>query len=174
MDDDIDLPPKRAMEDSVFDESVSTSIEGFDDALRAKFKPEQYAKLRTIGAFISQGLSLDESCILARIAPAKFKQLMESDADIAAFIVFKQTAYKGQLLKVLTGRAKDGDFKTAGWLLERKYPREFNAKPPSGEDDREPHLLEQGLQYIRQNGDKQDLVKVIEVPVVQTGGPLSV
>lgn len=157
MDDDLDFEPIQ--EDKVFDRSIADSIENFDSSLKERFKPEQYKKLRTIGAFIMQGLALEECCILARVDPSKMTTLMMSNPDVAAFIKFKQIAYKAHLLKSITGRAKDGDAKMSGWLLEKQYASEFNAKPVSPEEGREPHLLEAGIQFVREAGDADPLVK---------------
>lgn len=157
--DDIDDDFAPVQEDKVFDQSIADSIENFDTSLKERFKPEQYKKLRTIGAFIMQGLALEECCILARVDPSKMTTLMMSNPDVAAFIKFKQTAYKAHLLKSITGRAKDGDAKMSGWLLEKQYASEFNAKPLSPEDTREPHMLEAGLRYVQEAGDVVPLVK---------------
>lgn len=165
--------PKMPNEEIVFNDSIADSIENFDEALQAGFSAEQHKKLRTLGAFIMQGLSFDESCILARIAPEKMTALATANPDIAAFIKFKQTAYKAHLLKTISGRAKDGDAKMSGWLLERQFASEFNAKPPSAEDTREPHLLEQGIDFIRKAGDADTLVKKqssIAVPLITDVG----
>lgn len=164
MDDDLELTPLQ--EDKVFDASIAESIENFDSSLKERFKPEQYEKLRTIGAFIMQGLALEECCILARVDPARMTALMMSNTDVAAFIKFKQIAYKAHLLKSITGRAKSGDAKMSGWLLEKQYASEFNAKPPSPDDNREPHLLEQGIDFIRKAGDRDPLVKAQSRTVV--------
>jgi len=164
--DDFDDGFASVQEDKVFDQSIADSIENFDTSLKERFKPEQYRKLRTIGAFIMQGLALEECCILARVDPSKMTTLMMSNPDVAAFIKFKQTAYKAHLLKSITGRAKDGDAKMSGWLLEKQYASEFNVKPPNPEDNREPHLLEAGLSYIRSAGDTDPLVKRTATKVI--------
>lgn len=158
--------PALPTEDDQFDSSLTQSIENFEDEMKATFPPETYAKLRVLGSFIAQGHSVEESCILARLDPAKFSDLARENLAVRAFILFKEKVFKARLQKVIYAQAKSGDAKMAGWLLERKFASEFNSKPPDPGSDQPKHLLEQGVQFIRDSGDSTPLIqphsKVVE------------
>jgi hypothetical protein len=147
------------------DDDFNSSLEGasldFDSSLKAKFTEPQYKKLRTIGAFIMRGLTLDESCILSRVSPSNLKALMADNEDVANFIHFKQTAYKAGLLNTVTASAIAGkNFKSAGYLLEKKYPKEFDPKKDDP-DAREPDVIEKAIRFVQASGDTKPIVKAL-------------
>ena len=153
------FPPRSIPDDDQFDTSLTDSIENFEEEMKSTFTEDQYKKLRTLGAFIAQGHSIDESCILARLDPVKFNELAAGNLAVRAFILFKEKVFKARLQKVIFAQANGGDAKMAGWLLERKFASEFNSKPSDPGSDRSPHLIEQGIQFIRESGDAAPLVK---------------
>lgn len=150
--------------DSVFDDALSDASINFDSSLKAKFTEAEYKKLRTIGAFIMRGLSLPESCILARVIPGKLDEIMAANEDVRSFIIFKQIAYKAQLLNTLSASATVGrQAKSAGYLLEKKYPKEFDIK--KGDDDvREPDVIERAIRFVRENSERDPLVRQVYLP----------
>jgi len=151
-------PRERVIPNDVFQESILGASADFDTLLRDVFSPSEYKAIRTIGAFIMRGLSLEESCILARVGHIKLMSLMASNEDVKNFIIFKQIAYKAVLLNTLTGSAFDGESKSAGYLLEKKYPKEFDKK--KGDDEiREPDIIERAIQFVRNNAHTQTIVK---------------
>lgn len=151
----------KKMDDSgvVFDASMKKSVEDFDKSMKEKFPDEVYQKLKIVGAFLLQGITLEESCILARIDPERFTMIFNENADVRAYITFKQTSWKAKLLRTLTNSAIDRmDEKVAGWLLQRKFKKEYGDKA-EGIEIIGPHVLEQGLDFIRKNGDTTPLIR---------------
>jgi len=145
----------------VFDDALSSASYDFDASLRAMFSEEQYKRLRTIGAFIMRGLTLEESCILARVVPDKLNTIIADNEHVAAFIRFKQTAYKASLMQTLAGSATEGrNMKSAGYLLENQFRQDFGKNRAEGE--RDPDALEQALEFVRENGDRRPLVRLPE------------
>lgn len=155
---DAPLPPDT---DSTFDDALSDAAFNFDSSLKSKLTEAEYKKLRTIGAFIMRGLSIDESCVLARVSKEKLDAVIEANDDVKNFIVFKQIAYKAELLNTLSASATTGrQAKSAGYLLEKKYPKEYDVKK---NDDaiRDPDTVEKAIQFVRENSEQYPLVKRI-------------
>ena len=159
MDEEIEPITPTSPDDDTFVDALSDAAFNFDSSLKAKFSEVEYKKLRTIGAFIMRGLSIEESCVLARVSKSKLDVLTEANEDVRSFIIFKQIAYKAELLNTLSASATQGrQAKTAGYLLEKKYPREFDVK--KGDDDvRQPDVVERAIAYVRANSDSVPLVK---------------
>lgn len=158
MDDEQDLPVPNDT-DSTFVDALSDASLNFDSSLKAKFSETEYKKLRTIGAFIMRGLSIEESCVLARVNKSNLDSLMETNDDVKNFVIFKQIAYKAQLLNTLSASATTGrQAKSAGYLLEKKYPKEFDIK--KGDDSvRQPDVVERAIAFVRANSEVTPLVK---------------
>lgn len=149
-------------DDKIFADSLSQSSKDLHALLKAQFSPSDYEKIRTVGALMGYGLSLSECCILAHVEKSVFDELLERNKDVAAFILFKETSYKARLLQVIAQKAFSGADKNAGWLLERKFPKEYN--PKDGDRDRTPgdNLLEKGINFVRKNGDREPLIVQIK------------
>lgn len=129
------------------------------DALRGKFDNDKLRALQSIGAFIGNGQSLREACILSHVDPDHFETLIRIDKDVAKFITFKETVYKAKLMRTVTQNATDRNSeKSAGWLLERKFREEFNSKPLDASSSRPQDLLEEGIAFVRQHGDSTPIV----------------
>lgn len=144
--------------DSVFDDALSDAAFNFDSSLKVKLSDVEYKKLRTIGAFIMRGLSLEESCVLARVSKAKLDEVSEANEDVRNFISFKQIAFKAELLNTLSASATVGrQAKSAGYLLEKKYPKEFDPKK-TDDSAREPDIIERAIQFVRENSEHSPLV----------------
>jgi hypothetical protein len=148
-------------DDMLMDTTLRGAVEGFTHTLKDKVGGEMYKKLRIVGAFLVQGMSLDESAILALMHPDTLKKLLEEHPEVRAFVTFKLTSYKAKLLRTITNSAvMSGGDKVAGWLLERKFGEEFGAKKVAdqGEDSRK-HLLDEGLRHVREAGDSVPLIQ---------------
>jgi len=144
---------------SLIDEAIADNAENFIDALQRSLSPGELVQLQTIGAFIMTGMLLDEACLLAKKNPEHFKADMEADINLKTYITFKLVCYKAKLIRVISGRAIDGNDKSAQYLLEARFPSEFKIKAydPS-EAPRENSVLEEGVRYVRENGDSMPLV----------------
>lgn len=143
--------------DDGFASSLQDAALNFDSSLRAKFSDPEYIALRTIGAFIMRGLTLEESCILSRVSIITLKALMEKNEDVRNFIIFKQIAFKAGLLSTISTSAKT-QAKMAGYLLEKKYPAEYDPKK-GDEAIRPPDLIERAIEYVRRGGDATPIVR---------------
>lgn len=162
----------------LIDDAVAGNIADFEEKLRDHYDESQIKVIRTVGAFIMTGMDLEECCILARIDPRQFASMMETDAALRTFVVFKQTAYKAKLMGVLSSRAIDQlNEKIAGWILERKYKDEWGAKRPPEPPDASPDALRDGIEYIRDHGDSSPVVdhsktlpdvRIIDVTAIAT------
>lgn len=160
MDDDLSTAPPD--NDNVFSDSLSDSSFNFDETLKEELNPTDYKRLRTIGAFLIRGLSLEESCVLARAGIEKLRALMDANEDVRNFILFKQISYKAELLNTLSASAIQGrQAKSAGYLLEKKYPKEFDNK--AGEGEKQLDVFEKAISYIRTNGDHR-IVYQLDTP----------
>lgn len=155
---DAPLPPDT---DSTFDDALSDAAFNFDSSLKSKLTDAEYKKLRTIGAFVMRGLSIEESCVLARVSKEKLDAVMEANDDVKNFIIFKQIAYKAELLNTLSASATTGrQAKSAGYLLEKKYPKEFDVKK-TDDSIRDPDMIEKAIQFVRSSSEQFPLVKRI-------------
>lgn len=151
-------PPQSSPTDDGFVSSLRDAALDFDNNLEATLRPEDYKKLRTIGAFLLRGLTLEESCILAKSSIEKLKVLMSEHDVIRNFIVFKQLSFKASLLDTMTQSAiKKGEVKSAGYLLEKKYPREFDKQ--KDDDVRDPDVVEKAIKFVQGQGDTTPIVK---------------
>lgn len=139
-------------QEEIFDASLKTVAESFDEQMRSKYPPTVYKQIRTIGAFIANGSSLEDACILALIDPENFLEIMKIDPNVRAFVRYKETAHKAKLLKTITQSAADGNVKAAGYLLEQKHRDEFG-KRAADDDRRDPDDIERALEFIRESGD---------------------
>lgn len=142
---DTDEEVKVALTDAAMD---------FDASMKAKFSAIEYKKLRTIGAFIMRGLTLKESCILARINPEKLEQIMELNEDVRSFIEFKEISFKASILSTLSVSASHGkQAKSAMYMLENKFRDEFGKKT-KGDLDRPLDGFARVIEFVRTEGDK--------------------
>lgn len=150
--------------DIEFSSAISSAALDFDSSMRFKFDEVIYKKIRTIGAFIMRGLSLEEACILSRIIPSRLTAMMEEHDDVKAFILFKQTAYKAALLKTLSVSATDGlNMKSAGYLLEKQFASEYGKKSKD-DTDRPLDMLEAAIEFVRENSDASPIVSRLPEP----------
>lgn len=158
--------------DNTADEALTNAAENFDVLMKFGLSAEDYEKIKIIGSFLSQGMNLEECCVLARIDYERFKVILEREVAVRSFIRFKEVAYKARLLKVMSLSAIEGkQVKSAGYLLENKFRDEFGKKAV-GDNDRPMDMLEAAIDFVRDNGDSQAIVKPQTLPQVTTS-PLS-
>lgn len=140
-------------------EATFSSDNNAINALRDRFDNEKLLALQKIGAFIGNGLSRREACILSHVNADQFGALVKLDEDVKNFIVFKETVYKAKLMRTVTQNATDRNSeKSAGWLLERKFREEFASTSKAPDSSRPQDLLEEGLAFVRQHGDSTPIV----------------
>lgn len=144
-------------------ESIANNMENDDidnnlkEALQSTLSDAQYNAIRAVGASIAKGLTLYEACILSQVDIDKLIALQNKCRPVQDYITFKQTTFKATLIKQLSTQALNGDAKLAQWFMERLY-EEYNPRIKREDDTSKlNNLLEQGLAYVRQNGDSKPL-----------------
>lgn len=154
------LPGTEAITDQkLIDEAVAENVTDFETKLSNNYDESQIKQFRTIGAFIMQGMDIEEACVLSRIDPRMFASMASVDPAIRTFIAFKQVSYKAKLMRVVSSRAIDGmNEKLAGWILERRYRDEWGSKNPTEGSGAAEDAIAQGIEYIRLNGDTTPVV----------------
>ena len=136
---------------------------------REQLSPDLLRKVKKISYYTSEnGLTLEEACLLADINFVAFKELIEANSLVRKIILVKELQYKKDLLFTVSQKAREGDDKLALWLLERKYPEEFQAlrKGSHGAGSGDEDLLVQAIEYIQKTGDTNPLVKETSIRAI--------
>lgn len=110
----------------------------------------------------SVGLEFDEACRIVRCAPETMRAHIAQYPIIQELIDLKELRYKTDLIKTISHKAIEGkDDKLAQWLLERRFPGEFNPKKGSGAGGGESDvdLLGIAMEFIQKTGDSTPLIK---------------
>ncbi len=166
MDEDFSPEPPRTESEEIFDSALSDASLDFDVTLKKKLKVAEYKQLRTVGAFIMRGLPLEEACVLARVSKTNLEALAEKHEVVKNFIIFKQIAYKAELLNTLSASATKGrQAKSAGYLLEKQFPAEFDRKKGDGETPGQRDVVQEAIDYVRNNSHAKPLVALPAGPV---------
>jgi len=104
------------------------------------------------------GLPLEDACLIVGLDFDKVQQLINTDAAVERLIKLKDLEYKRGLLEVVSTKSKTDD-KLSMWMLERRYPSEFNPRKGNGGGDGESdNIVKQAITFIQVNGDNQPLV----------------
>lgn len=82
----------------------------------------------------SVGLTEKEACMICDLDYARFTALKQNEPLIRQLFERKNLEYKRILLKPLSDKAKTDD-KLAQWLLESRFPDDFNKKKRNNPDD---------------------------------------
>lgn len=92
--------------------------------------PTKELKLRAVKQIASnlvEGMSLYDSCLLARIDKEIYDKWVEEVPEIGKYMEIQRLTYKQKLIKTLNQQATvNGDFKIALQLLVANFPQEFN------------------------------------------------
>jgi hypothetical protein len=78
--------------------------------------------LKQIGMYITDGLTEEESCIMAGCSYDDLNTLKENNEDIRIFIEKMKVKFKHAHLKEMQSKKSE---KTSQWLLERLRPEDF-------------------------------------------------
>lgn len=105
------------------------------------------------------GLPIKEACLIVGADHEKLAILMQRDPLIGRLIQTKDLEYKRTLLKAVSTKAKT-DEKMSQWLLQARYPDEFNPRKGSGggEPNGDNDLLGIAIEFIQKSGDTSPLV----------------
>ena len=105
------------------------------------------------------GLTEAESCMISDYPHEKFITLKQLYPIIQKLVEVKDLEYKRNLLKSISTRAGTDD-KVAMWLLEAKYPSEFNRrKGNGGNGEKDPEdLVGAAIEFVRKSSGPSGLI----------------
>ena len=104
------------------------------------------------------GLPLEDACLIVGLDYEKVQHLINTDETVSRLIKLKDLEYKRGLLEVVSIKSK-GDEKMSMWMLERRYPSEFNPKKGQGPNGEEgDNIVKQAITFIQVNGYNAPLV----------------
>ena len=141
------------------DVDVNIRASSLEEELAEKYNHDFIKLLQRFSYEISVvGLPIQEACIYVGIDYERLAILIEADPLIKRLIMTKDIEYKRDLMKVLSEKAKTDD-KISQWLLERRYPDEFNPRKGSGKNSGDSDdLIGVAVEFIQKSGDNQPLV----------------
>ncbi len=87
-------------------------------------------KLVEIANYVLEGLSEDESCVLAGFDPGAFKEIKQNNAQVAMYLHKKAIEFKRKHLRTIGAKPNE---RNSMWLLESLRPEEFGSKKKSGD-----------------------------------------
>jgi len=85
-------------------------------------------RLESIGAYIVQGMSEREACILSDVSPGELTALKVKNEQVRDYIEKKKIKFKYKHLKAINASDKNSQ-----WLLEKLRPEEFGPRSKSQE-----------------------------------------
>lgn len=141
------------------DVDVDIRASSLEKELAEKYNDDFIKLLKRFSYEISVvGLPIQEACVYVGIDHERLAILIETDPLIKRLIMTKDIEYKRDLMKVLSEKAKTDD-KISQWLLERRYPDEFNPRKGSGKNSGDSDdLIGVAVEFIQKSGDNQPLV----------------
>lgn len=142
-------------------DEFTKAISKVEDEIEAQFPAALVVVLKKIAYEIGVvGLTEAEACMISDYPHEKFIALKQNYPIITKLVEVKDLEYKRNLLKSISTRAGTDD-KVAMWLLEAKYPQEFNRRKGAGGngDGKDPQdLVGAAIEFVRKSSDKNGLV----------------
>lgn len=141
-------------------DEFTQAISRVEDEIEKQFPPALVAVLKKIAYEIGVvGLTEGESCMICDYSHEKFIALKQSYPIVQKLVEIKDLEYKRNLLKSISTRAGTDD-KVAMWLLEAKYPTEFNRrKGVGGGGDKDPQdLVGAAIEFVRKSTGANGLI----------------
>lgn len=146
----------------VVPDETEMEFESVEAQLSEKFSTDFVKILKRLAYEVAVvGLSEKEACLLVNFDYVKLVSLKEENEIVRRLFEMKSLEYKRGLMKTLSERARKGDEKLAQWLLESKFPDEFNRRKGAGgegggggED-----LLGAAVEFIQKSTAPDGLVK---------------
>lgn len=148
---------KKAEQELASMDIVTSSVQ---EQLEEKYTPTFIEILKRLAYEISVvGLPVPEACIYVGVEYERLKVAMAEDPLIERLIKTKDIEYKRNLMVAVSEKARTDD-KTGQWLLQSRYPDEFNPRKGTGKmrDDDGEDLLGIAMEFIQRSGDNQPLV----------------
>jgi hypothetical protein len=151
------------VENSEMDEFAQATIQ-VEKEIEENFPSALVKVLKKIAYEVSViGLSEREACLIASYPYEVFLTLKKNNKIIEQLIEMKDLEYKRGLLKNISNKARTTDDKLAQWLLEARYPKEFNRRKGSGhgggDGDDDGNMIAMAVEFVRKNGDRESLVQ---------------
>lgn len=84
-------------------------------------------KKELLAMYLKKGLSLKESCVLAKVSPMMLASL-RSDVEFDEFVQEMGLYFEANLLDDISTAGKSGYWQASAWLLERKLPEKYGKK----------------------------------------------
>lgn len=162
-DDDLTDEEVEDLDESKVDEKALITKERqlLEAKITAEFDESFVRVLRRVAYYLSSvGLTLREACQLVQMPMDEMEAKMRNYPMIAELIAFKELEYKADLLATISLKARSGNDKLATWLLESRYPEEFNKRKGAGDGggDGGDDLIAMGVEYVQRHGDSAPLV----------------
>lgn len=142
------------------DRSVLEDMKVIEKKIEKLFPPDFVQVLKRLAYYLSNvGLEFDEACKMVRFSPDDMKKKIEKFPVIQDLVDTKILEYKMGLIKTVSTKALAGDDKMAMWLLERRFPGEFNPKKGTGAPTDDQDLLGMAIEYVRKTSVTNPLIK---------------
>lgn len=127
--------------------------------INEKFNTAFVTLLKRLSYYLAKvGLPFDEACRMVRVDPKEMKEHIANHPIIQELIELKELEYKSELIASVSNKARAGNDKLAQWLLEKRFPNEFNTKKGSSNDDDGNDMLEAAIAVVQRGGDANPLV----------------
>lgn len=106
------------------------------------------------------GLDEQEACLIMNFDFTRLQALKEQYPKVKKLFDVKNLTYKRGLIRTLSIKARQGDDKLAQWLLEAKYPGEYNRRKGVGKggDDGDGNILGAAIEFIQKQTSSDGLV----------------
>lgn len=106
------------------------------------------------------GMPEDEACLIVGYEHKELTALKEKHPIVNRLFEMKNLEYKRNLVKVVSEKARRGDDKLSQWLLEARYPNEYNRKKGTGGDNSDNEsALAAAVEFVQETVGTDGLVK---------------
>lgn len=128
------------------------------DAVRV----EHSNKVKKILDYINDGLSEDDSVMLAGYSPFEYDELKEKFPKIAEPVTRAIIEYKRKLVSTLSKEAtQNNDARLSQWLLEKRFGSEFNQKARQVDNDSSSQdYLVAAIKEVQRDGSSTTLIGI--------------
>lgn len=131
----------------------------FSERAREQLPLSLFNIVKRIAQYISEGLTLEEACLLANTSVSSLEESSIKFPIIEDLLRFMELSLKRDLLRTLLAKAKGGNEKHAQWFLERKYPEEFGRRRMGqGSIDDDGGGVKEALIWVRDRNDGSSMV----------------
>lgn len=149
-------------DDAIANESLQTTL--VERLIEEKFNKDFVDNLKRLCYYISRvGLTFEEACRIVRIDVDDMRSKIKAYPMIQELIDIKELQYKTELIRTISEKAiTHRDDKLAMWLLEHRFPEEFNKKKGSGglaSGAAEADLLGMAIEFVQRSSTGNGIVK---------------